>query len=64
MRGVLRLSTKKPGGSLRAMFRSIKEVLDLFASAGVAELSESLSLDLADTLTGNVELLAYFFEGA
>ena len=41
---------------------SIKEILDLFASAGVTELSESLCLDLSDTLSGNIKLLAHLFK--
>ena len=43
---------------------SVKEVLDLLASAWVTELSESLCFDLADTLTGYVETLSNFFESA
>ena len=33
-------------------------------SAGVTELSESLCLDLTDTLTGDVKLLAYFLKSS
>ena len=47
-----------------AVFLSVQEVLYLLASAGVAELSECLCLDLADTLTGNVEALTYLLKGA
>ena len=42
---------------------SVEEVLDLLASAGVTELSESFCLYLADTLTGNVKALTYFLKG-
>ena len=41
---------------------SVEEVLDLLASAGVAELSEGFCLDLAYTLTGNVKALAYLLK--
>ena len=47
-----------------AVFLSVQEVLYLLASAGVAELSECLCLDLADTLTGNVEALTYLLKSA
>lgn len=43
---------------------SIKEILDLFASAGVTELSEGLCFDLSDTLSGNVKFLAHLFKRA
>ena len=43
---------------------SIQKVLQLFAAAGVAQLAQGLGLDLADTLTGNIELLAHFLQRA
>ena len=43
---------------------SIQEVSQFFGAAGVAELSEGLSLDLADAFAGDAELLAHLFEGA
>ena len=42
----------------------IKESAKMSCTAGVTELTKRLCLDLADTLTGNVELLADLFEGA
>ena len=32
-------------------------------AAGMAELTEGLGLDLADTLTGDIKLLAHLLEG-
>ena len=42
---------------------SIKEILELLASAGMTKLSESLGFDLTDTLTGNVKFLADLLKG-
>ena len=42
---------------------SVKKILDLFASAGVSQLSESFSLNLADAFTCNVEFFAHFLKG-
>ena len=44
--------------------RSVEVILDLVAPVGVSQLSERLSLDLADTLTGDLELLSNLFKGA
>ena len=41
----------------------VQEVLELLAAAGVAELAQGLGLDLADALTGDVELLAHLPPG-
>src|SRR5262245_30026630 len=43
--------------------RLLQVVLELAAPGRVAELPESLRLDLADALAGDVELLAHFLEG-
>ena len=43
---------------------SIQEVAQLFAAAGVAQLAQGFCFDLADTFTGNVELLAHLFQRA
>ena len=43
---------------------SIKEILELLASARVTKLSESLGFNLTDTLTGYIKLLADFFKGS
>ena len=42
---------------------SIKEILELLASAGMTKLSESLGLDLTDTLTCNIKFLADLLKG-
>ena len=44
------------------LFLSVKEILEAFASAGVAELAECLCFNLADTLTGNAEFAANLFK--
>ena len=46
------------------MYPSIQEIAQLFAAAGVAQFPQGLGLDLADALTGDVELLAHLFQGA
>ena len=43
--------------------RLVQEILQLFAAARMAQLSEGLGLDLADALPGNVEFLAHFLQG-
>ena len=47
------------------LFRSVsvKVIFELTAAAGMAEFAECLCLNLADTLTGDIELLAYLFQG-
>lgn len=37
---------------------SVKKILKLFAPARMTELTQSLSFDLADTFTGDIEYLA------
>ncbi len=54
--------TPKNRGS-KNMIGSIEKIAELLASAWVAELSESLSLYLADTFTGNVESFSDLLEG-
>ena len=46
------------------MYPSIQEIAQLFAAAGVAELAQRLGFDLADTLTGDIELLADLLQRA
>ena len=43
---------------------SVQEILELLGTGGMTELSERLGLDLTDTLTGDVELLADLLKGA
>ena len=45
-------------------FCSVQEVLELLAAAGVTELAQRLSFNLADALARDVELLADLFERA
>ena len=45
-------------------FVLIQEIPQLLGAAGVAQLAQGLGLDLADTLTGDVELLADLLQGA
>ena len=42
--------------------RSVQEVLQLLGAAGMTQLTQRLSLDLADTLAGDMELLAHLFQ--
>ena len=51
-------------GEWRRSERLLQVVLELAAAGRVAELAESLGLDLADPLAGDVELLAHFLQGA
>jgi len=44
--------------------RLLQIVAELFGAGGVAELAQRLGLDLADALSGDVELAADLFEGA
>ena len=37
---------------------SVQKILELLAAGGVAQLAQRLRLDLADALTGDIELLA------
>ena len=43
---------------------SVQEVLELLRARRMTQLAQRLGLDLADTLTGYVELLADLLEGA
>ena len=45
-------------------FGLIHVILELFRPAGMAQFPQSLGLDLTDTLTGDVELLAHFLQSA
>ena len=42
----------------------VKESLEMSCSAGVSEFSESLCLDLSDTLSCDVEFLTYLFKSS
>ena len=42
----------------------VQEIFQLLASGGMAQLPQGLGLDLTDTLTGDVELLAHFLQRA
>ena len=42
----------------------LEEILDFFPFAPVAQFAQGLAFDLADTFTGDVEVLAYFFQCA
>ncbi len=44
-------------------FDAVDEGLQLAAAAGVTELAQGLGFDLADALAGDLEGLAYLFEG-
>ena len=48
---------------LRLLPAAFQEALELVSSRGVTQLAQRLGLDLADPLTGHVELLADFLEG-
>ena len=41
----------------------VEEGAQVFAAGRVAQLAQGLGFDLADTLAGDVELLAHFLEG-
>ena len=41
----------------------IQEVLQLFTAAGVAQLTEGLRFDLADSFPGDIKLPAYLLQG-
>ena len=43
---------------------SVQKILELFAAARMSKLTKRLRLNLADTFTGNVKLLAHFLQRA
>ena len=43
---------------------SVQEIAQLLAAAGVTQFSQSLCFDLANTLAGDIEFLAHFFQCA
>ena len=42
----------------------VQEILQLFAARGVTELTQGLGLDLTDTLSGDIKLLAHLLQSA
>ena len=51
---------KSGAGYFYLRIKSIQEIAQFLAAAGVAELAQGLGFDLADALTGDVEFLADF----
>ena len=54
----------KQAGHFYSRIKSIQEIPQFLAAAGVAELAQGLGFDLADALARDVELLADLFERA